>query len=322
MSGREGSRGAPEHAGERTILFGGSGFLGPYILGRCPAMVSVGRTRPTTHNRHIQVDTLANLDALRDVPFDKVIYIIGNTDHHNLEKEHIPHGEPTAFDYHVVPLLQTLEQLKGYPIRKFINFSTILIYDEKRITLPVSEDAPIDPYRNRYVLSKYLAEEACKFYAQWMPIINVRLSNIYGPTPLKRFDLIHVLIHQLLSEGKGQVWSTKPERDFIYVEDVAAALVQLVESNYTGTLNLGTGTMTQVRQVVDILSAISGCPIIDLQKPVSGPMQFRCDPSTIERLIEWRPRYSIEDGVRRTYTLTKTWRESGHSLAIGADCIA
>lgn len=235
-------------AGEGTVLFGGSGFLGPYILERCPKMVSVGRTRPPTANRHIQVNSLANLDTLRDVPFDKVIYIIGNTDHYNLEKEHIPRGEPTAFDYHVIPLLQTMEQLKGYPIKKFINFSTILIYDEKRMTLPVSEHAPIDPYKNRYVLSKYLAEEACKFYARWVRIITVRLSNLYGPTPLGRFDLTHLLIRQLLVHGKAEVWSTKPERDFIYVEDAAEAIVELLDADYAGTLNLGTGTMTPVRR--------------------------------------------------------------------------
>ncbi|MGZ4780139.1 MAG: NAD-dependent epimerase/dehydratase family protein, partial [Thermoanaerobaculia bacterium] len=101
-----------------------------------------------------------------------------------------------------------MEQLKHHPIKKFIHFSTILIYDEKKIKLPVSEHSPIDPYKNRYTLSKYIGEEACKFYAKWTPIINVRLSNIYGPTPLKRFDLIHLLIHQLLNTGTGKVWST------------------------------------------------------------------------------------------------------------------
>lgn len=296
--------------GTDTILFGGSGFLGPYILQNYPGIISVGRNPPPTSNRHIQVDSLTNLEVLRDVPFDKVIYIIGNTDHHNLEKEHIPQGEPTAFDYHVIPLLQTLEQLKQYPIKKFVHFSTILMYDEKQITLPVSEHGPIDPYKNRYVLSKYLAEEACKFYARWMPIINIRLSNIYGPTPLKRFDLIHLLIHQLLDHSRGQVWSTEPERDFIYIEDAAHAIVQLLNTDYTGTLNLGTGTMTPVRGIVEILQEVSGCPITDLNQPVQGPVQFRCDMSTLEKLIDWEPRYTIEEGVKRTYELMKSWRRS------------
>ncbi|MDQ3061846.1 MAG: NAD(P)-dependent oxidoreductase, partial [Acidobacteriota bacterium] len=263
-----------------------------------------------TRNRHIPVKSLENLDALKDLEFDKVIFIIGNTDHHNLEKETVPHGEPTAFDYHLMPLVQTLEQIKNRPIKKFINFSTILIYDEHKITLPISEHSPIDPYKNRYTISKYLGEEACKFYEQWVPIITVRLSNIYGPTPLKRFDLIHLLCHQLLDNGKGQVWSTKPERDFIYIEDAAHAIVKLLETDYTGILNLGTGTQTAVGEIVNTLLEISGCPVTDLDQPVSGPMKFRCDMTTINRLIDWSPRYSTREGVRRTYELMKSWRKA------------
>jgi len=303
-------RSAAAQTGKGTILFGGSGFLGPYILKNYPDMISVGRTPPQTTNRHVQVESLANLDPLRDVDFDHVIYIIGNTDHHNLEKEVIPRGEPTAFDYHTIPLFQTMEQLKQRPIKKFIHFSTILIYDEKRLTLPVSEHAPIDPYKNRYVCSKYLAEEACGFYARWVPIINVRLSNMYGPTRLGRYDLTHVLIRQLLREGRGQVWSTKPKRDFLYAEDAAHAVVKLLDTDYTGTLNLGTGTMTSVRTMVDLLEELSGCQIIDLDKPVSGPMRFRCDMTTLNSLIDWTPRFSTEAGLRRTWELMREWSKA------------
>lgn len=299
---------------KNTILFGGSGFLGPYILENYPDIVSVGRTAPPTANRHIQIDSLADLSALRDEKFDKVIYIIGNTDHYNLEKEELSADEPTAFDYHLMPLIQTMEQLKHFPIKKFIHFSSVLIYDENKVTLPVSEHSPINPYKNRYVMSKYLGEEACKFYANWIPIINVRLSNIYGPTPLQRFDLIHVLIHQLLDTEKGKVWTTKPSRDFIYIEDAAHAIVKLLETDYTGTLNLGTGTQTSVREVVDTLREISGCPITDLDQPVSGPMRFQCDMTTINRLIDWKPRYTTEEGVKRTFELMKSWKEKTYEV--------
>jgi UDP-glucose 4-epimerase len=296
--------------GEGVLLFGGSGFLGSYILARAPKMISVGRTKPGPANRHIHVDTLENLDALEGVSFDKVIYIIGNTDHYNQEKETVPRGEPSAFDYHVIPFIRVMEQLKRYPIEKFIHFSTTLLYDETRVTLPVSEHAPINPYKNRYVLSKYLSEEAAKFYARWVPIINVRFCNLYGPTPLERFDLIHKLCHQLLDTGRGQVWSTKPSRDFIYVEDAAEAILQLLDADYTGTLNLGTGEMTRVQRVVEILETVSGCPIADLGHEVAGPMRFQCDMSTMNRLIPWRPRVSIEDGIRQTWDQMKAWKQA------------
>ena len=297
----------PSQASRGTILFGGSGFLGPYILQNNLEIISVGRTAPPTANRHVQVDSLANLDALENVDFDRVIYIIGNTDHYNLEKDTLERGETTAFDYHVTPLLQTMEQLKQYPITKLIHFSTILLYDRDRITLPVSEHSPIDPYRTRYVFSKYMAEEACRFYSAWIPIINVRLCNIYGPTRLERYDLIHVLIKQLLEKGEGSVWTTAPERDFIYVEDAAHAIVKLLDTDYTGTLNLGTGTMTRVSEIVDLLRELSGCPIHDEHRDVNGPMRFQCDMRTLRSLIDWEPKYSTMGGVRRTYELMAEW---------------
>lgn len=126
---------------------------------------------------------------------------------------------------------------------------------------------------------------------------------------MRRYDLIHELICQLLEQAKGQVWSTKPERDFIYVEDVAHATVKPLETDYTGILNLGTGMVTPVRKIVGILEEISSCPITDLDQSVQGPMKFQCDMSTIKKLIDWTPRYSIEEGVRRTYELPKTWRK-------------
>ncbi|MEO5580221.1 MAG: NAD(P)-dependent oxidoreductase [Gemmatimonadaceae bacterium] len=295
------------NAGAGTILFGGSGFLGPYILENYPGIISVGRTAPPTANRHVHVDSLADLSALREIDFESVIYIIGNTDHYNLEKDALDSGESTAFDYHVTPLVQAMEQLKHYKIRKLIHFSTILLYDRERITLPVDENAPIDPHRTRYVLSKFMAEEACKFYSAWIPIINVRLSNIYGPTRLERFDLVHVLIRQLLDKGTGSVWTTKPERDFIYVEDAAHAIVKLLDADYRGTLNLGTGTMTPVADIVQLLRDLSGCPIEDQGRDVNGPMRFRCDMRTLNSLIDWQPRYSTSEGVTRTYEMMAEW---------------
>ena len=295
--------------GERTILFGGSGFLGPWILREHPEMVSVGRTPPPTPNRHVAIETLADLRCLHDVDFDRVIYIVGHTDHHALERESLPFGQPTAFDYHLQPFLQTMEQIKDRPIRRFLHFSTILIYDEKRITLPVSEDAPIDPYRNRYVMSKYLAEEACRFYSRWIPIVNVRMSNLYGPTELERYDLIHVLVRQLLREGRGVVWSAEPERDFIFVRDAAEAIARLaaVEIDVRGTVNLGTGTMTSVGEIVRVLEELSGCPIEVRGLPVGGPMRFQCDTTRLRRWTGWEPRTTIKDGLRETYERMRSW---------------
>jgi nucleoside-diphosphate-sugar epimerase len=155
-----------------------------------------------------------------------------------------------------------------------------------------------------------MSEEACTFYSSQLPIINVRVSNTYGPTTLQRFDLIDTLIRQVLNKNRASVWTTKPCRDFIYVEDVADAVVKLLDSHYTGTVNLGTGMMTQVKSIVDLIRELSGCEIEDRDCEVTGPMRFQCDTSTINRIIDWKPRYSVHDGVTRTYSLMKSWTAS------------
>lgn len=302
-SGGSGSR----RPGSKTILFGGSGFLGRCILENYPGIVSVGRTDPLTSNAHIQIETLANLEVLREVDFDKVIFIIGHSDRYSLEKETLDRNKPTAFDYHVTPLIQAMEQLKQYPITRALHFSTVLLYDRAHLRLPVDELAPIDPYRTRHVLSKHIAEELCRFYSQWIPIINVRLSNVYGPTRLERYDVVHCLVRQLLEKREATVWSTRPSRDFIFVEDVAHAVVKLLDADVTGTLNLGSGTMTSVSTIVELLREISGCPIYDESREVEGPMKFVCDMTRLNSLIDWTPSYSTEQGVHRTYELMSQW---------------
>ena len=288
-------------SGEGVILFGGSGFLGSAVLEQAPGMVSVGRTAPRTPNRHVHIDSTADLSALEEEKFHSVVFIIGSSAHRMLADEVPPPGEPTAFDYHLTPLLQTLEQLKGRKLRRFLHFSTVLLYDAKRATLPYTEDAPIDPYRNRHVFAKHLAEEALRFYAHWVPSINVRLANMYGPTAGNGYDLVHQLCRQLVDEGRARMWTMEGERDFIHVEDAARAVVALLGADHTGTVNLGTGSRTPVSVVRDVLQEVSGAEIEVLDKPTSGPPAIQCDITLLQRLTGFEPRWSVTEGVRSTY---------------------
>jgi nucleoside-diphosphate-sugar epimerase len=287
--------------GEGVVLFGGSGFLGTAVLEQAPAMLSVGRTAPSTPNRHVHIDSTADLGALADEKFDSVVFIIGSSAHRALADEYQSPGEPTAFDYHVTPLLQTLEQLKGRKLRRFMHFSTVLLYDPERATLPFAEDAPTDPYRNRHVFAKHLAEESLRFYARWIPSINVRLANMYGPTTGPGYDLVYQLCRQLVDEGRARMWSTGGERDFIHVEDAARAVIALLDTDFTGTVNLGTGTLTPVAFVRDVLQEVSGAEIEVLDKPATGPPASQCDITLLRRLTGWEPRWDVAGGVRSTY---------------------
>ncbi|MDO8579443.1 MAG: NAD(P)-dependent oxidoreductase [bacterium] len=285
--------------GQKTILFGGSGLLGPIILELYPDMISVGRTVPPSYikNKHIHIDDIGDLSVLDELDFDKVIFMIGNSNHHEINTKCM-----MGFEYNVIPLKKALHYFQKRNLKKFIAFTTILLYDVLKLKLPVGENQPINPYINDYVFSKYIAEEVTKFYKK-VPIINVRLSNIYGPTKFIRPDLVPTLIQSSLSPAQAEVWSTKPVRDFIYAKDAAHAVVALLDSDYTGPVNLGSGEMRSVGDIVSIIENLSGKKVKVLDVPVNGPMKFVTDISLLKKLTGWKPEYTLESGFEETYKI-------------------
>ena len=287
----------------KTVLFGGSGFLGPIILEKYPDIISIGRSPLPSHlkNKHRQID-LDDLTRLDSLDFDKVIFLVGSSNHHLINTL------PTmGIDYNVLPLKKILFYLQKRKIKKFMCFTTILLYDTQKMKLPVNETQAINPYVNDYVFSKYLSEELIAFYAHTIPTIIVRFSNIYGPTKLIRPDLVPTLIQKALAPGDIRVWNTKPIRDFLYTPDAADAIVKLLNTDYTGPVNLGTGTSVSVGRITEIISKLSGKKIKDLKKPVTGPMHFTCDITLVKKLTGWEPKYSIEEGLSETYKIMKKY---------------
>lgn len=288
----------------KTLLFGGSGFLGPVILEKYPDIISVGRNAPPDYikNKHIQMNSIDDMSVLDHVEFDKVIFLIGSSNHHEIN-----HSPSMGIDFNVTPLQKAMFYFKERKIKKLICFTTILLYDVNKMKIPVSEEQVINPYINEYVFSKYISEEVAKFYNHLVPTIIIRCSNIYGPTKLVRPDLVPTLIQKVLSPNAVSVWNKKPIRDFIYLDDAADALVKLLETDYTGPVNLGTGESVSIGRIAEILEKASGRTIKDMEKPVSGPMNFRCDVSLLNKLTGWKPKFTIEQGVLHTYDRMKVW---------------
>ena len=75
----------------KTLLFGGSGFFGPIILKKYPKIISVGRSKPPKNvkNKHIHISSLSDLKKLDKIKFDKVIFLIGSSNHHIINNKKI-----------------------------------------------------------------------------------------------------------------------------------------------------------------------------------------------------------------------------------------
>ena len=288
----------------KTVLFGGSGFFGPVILEKNPEIVSVGRNRPPLDlkNEHINLDTLDDLNTLDKIDFDKVIFLIGSSNHHEINLK-----STMGIDFNLYPMVKILSYLKKRKIKKFICFTTILLYDQQKMTLPVDESQIINPHVNNYIFSKFLSEEIVKCYKDHVPSIVVRLSNIYGYTKLKRPDLVPTIMQDIFLKEKVTIWSDLPKRDFIFTEDAADAVIKLLDVDFTGTLNLGAGKMIPVKDIVKIVENLSGKKIISQNKDVTGPLEFVADISKIKKITGWSPSHSIEEGLTKTFNIMKNY---------------
>ena len=158
----------------KTILFGGSGFFGPAILEKNQEIISVGRTKPPLNlkNKHINLNNLEDFSVLDNVDFDKVIFLIGSSNHHEINLK-----ATMGVDFNVYPMVKILSYLKKRNIKKFICFTTILLYDQKKMILPVDESQLTNPYINDYVFSKYLSEQIVKLHEKTYPINNCKTKQ-------------------------------------------------------------------------------------------------------------------------------------------------
>ena len=90
---------------KKTLLFGGSGFFGPVILSKNPEIIYVGRTLPPREciNFHIHLNSLDEINKLDEVDFDKVIFLIGSSNHHEINL-----STNMGIDLNVYPINQAL----------------------------------------------------------------------------------------------------------------------------------------------------------------------------------------------------------------------
>jgi nucleoside-diphosphate-sugar epimerase len=284
----------------KTILIGPTGFLGPAFLKYDPSIVAVGRSELSSDlsNEFIKIGSDLDFSPLDLVDFENVIFLIGSSDHKILNSH-----ATMAIEKNVLALSSFLSYLKksGRKVNKIINFTTMLQYDSSRMVIPCDEKQPRNPSVNNYVMSKYISELITEQYRDIFPIIDVRISNVYGPTALYRPDIVPSLIWKLLENGKASVWNKAPKRDFVFVDDAVDAVLKLIESGYSGPVNVGSGVSSSVHELCDHLEKLSGISIDDQNIPVSGHMEFCQDISLIRSIVDWEPQFDLSRGLEKTF---------------------
>ena len=225
---------------------------------------------------------------------------------------------PVDFLYdNLVMEANIIHQAYSTGVEKLLFLGSSCIYP-KFAPQPMTEDAlltgALEPTNEWYALAKIAGIKLCQAYRRQYgcDFISAMPTNLYGIGDNFDLETSHVLpallvkLHRAKQEGlrSVEIWGTgTPRREFLYVEDLASALVFLLK-HYSGDshINVGTGTDVTIRDLADLIARVVGYEgtfHYDSTKPDGTPRKL-LDVSKLSQL-GWTAHTSLEDGIAQTY---------------------
>jgi GDP-L-fucose synthase len=205
--------------------------------------------------------------------------------------------------------------------KKFLFLGSSCIYP-KYAPQPMKEEhlltGALEPTNEAYAIAKISGMKMAEFFNKQYGanFISAMPTNLYGPGDNYDLQNSHVLpalirkFHEAKEENKPfvEIWgSGKPKREFLFVDDLAAACVFLMQNyNEVGFVNVGTGEDVSISELVEIVKNIIGYNgelKYDSDKPDGTPRKL-LDVSKINTL-GWKAQVSLEEGIRKTYKVYK-----------------
>lgn len=219
----------------------------------------------------------------------------------------------TYVDTNIKGTLNVLQAARDLDISRLFVTSTSEVYGTAQY-IPIDEKHPYQgqsPYSATKIGADRLAES---FYRSFnMPITIVRPFNTYGPRQSAR-AVIPTIITQLLT-GKEEVklGSISPTRDFNYVKDTVNGFIEIAKSDKTigEEINIATQQGISIGQLAEELirqinpKAKIVCDEQRLRPEKSEVNRLLGSNEKITRLTDWKPKYSLEQGLAETIKFFK-----------------
>ncbi|ALU87692.1 NAD-dependent epimerase/dehydratase protein [Herbaspirillum rubrisubalbicans M1] len=183
---------------------------------------------------------------------------------------------------------------------------------------PIREEylltGPLEQTNEPYAIAKIAGVKLCESYNRQYgtQYVAAMPTNLYGPNDNYDLNNSHVLpalirkAHEAKLRGDTEyvVWgSGKPMREFLYVDDLAAACVHLMESGVSGGLfNIGTGEDITIRELAETVMEVIGFAgkiVFDASKPDGTPRKLL----NVDRMKQagWSAEVTLREGIRRSY---------------------
>jgi len=210
-----------------------------------------------------------------------------------------------TFEKNVLGTFNVLEECRRCDT-KLILVGTCMVYD-LAITKPINEQHPTKP-ASPYASSKLAAEELAVsyFHSYGVPVVVTRPFNTYGPYQKSNLEggVVSIFIKRNL-EGKTLLvfGNGKQTRDLFYVEDCADFIVRATfnKAAVGEVINAGSGRDISINELaLMICNDKSRIKHVPHPHPQSEIRKLICDYSKAKKILGWKPKVSLKEGIRRT----------------------
>lgn len=241
-----------------------------------------------------EVDAVFHLAALIAIPFSY-------------------HSPDTYVDTNIKGTLNVLQAARKLETKRVLVTSTSEVYGTAQY-VPIDEKHPFQgqsPYSATKIGADRLAES---FYRSFgLPVTIVRPFNTYGPRQSARAVIPTVITQLLVGKREIKLGSLTPTRDFNYVKDTADGFISIYESECTigEEINIATQKEISIGQLAkELIRQINPeaeiiCDEERLRPEKSEVNRLLGCNEKILRLTDWRPKYSLEEGLKHTIEFLK-----------------
>ena len=192
--------------------------------------------------------------------------------------------------------------------KRFVYISTggAVYGDVPAKDLPVDESYPVNPI-SQYGISKHTVEHYLFLYHRLhnLSYIVLRYPNVFGPrqTPHGEAGVVAIFSGLLLDGKPCTIFGDGTKtRDYVFIGDIVRANVLVLQTDFCGIVNLGSGIGTSDQQVYDAVAAAVGTDLKPLAAAVRpGEVQhIRLNATRGQKILDWKPTVPFPEGVRRT----------------------
>jgi dTDP-glucose 4,6-dehydratase len=192
-------------------------------------------------------------------------------------------------------------------LERVIHTSTSEVYGTAQY-VPIDEKHPLQA-QSPYAASKIAADKLAESYylSFGLPIAVLRPFNTFGPRQSLR-AIIPTILSQAIGNQKIRLGNISPRRDFLFVKDTVRGFIQLgkCEGAVGKVVNIGTGTDISIEALMTkILNLMGKRGEIEVEAQRIRPeksevMQLLSDTRLAQKLFQWAPQYTLEEGLRET----------------------